>query len=205
MFETSISNETLEQLPAAAFDGEIVLVNDFSQIANAVGYLKAQKILGFDTETRPSFKKGSKNKVALLQLAGKDRAYLFRLTDIGLPKPLAEILGNENILKVGAAVKDDINALNKCTRFQAKSFIDLQKLIEDYDIQDKSVKKMAGIILNVRISKSQQLSNWENEEYTDAQMLYAATDAWVCREMYLTLLQHHSTKPKKNARRKNNT
>lgn len=205
MFEASISNESLEQLPTAAFDGEIVLVDDLDQVDNAVAYLKEQKVLGFDTETRPSFKKGGKNRVALLQLAGKDRAYLFRLLDIGLPQSLAEILEDDNILKIGAAVKDDINTLNKCTKFNARGFIDLQKLIEDYDIQDKSVKKMAGIILNVRISKSQQLSNWESEIYTDAQKLYAATDAWVCREMYITLLQHHSTKHKKNARRKNNS
>ena len=204
MFEASISNESLEQLPTAAFDGEIVLVNDISQLSNAIAYLKEQKVLGFDTETRPMFKKGAKNKVALLQLSGKNRAYLFRLIDIGLPQQLAEILENDSILKIGAAVRDDINQLNKYTKFQAKGFVDLQKFIENYDIQDKSVKKMAAIILNVRISKSQQLSNWENEEYTDAQKLYAATDAWICREMYLELLQHHSKK-KKHDRRKNNS
>lgn len=204
MFEASISNESLEQLPTAAFDGDIVLVDDFNQLDDAVAYLKSQKVLGFDTETRPSFKKGGKNRVALLQLAGKERAYLFRLMDIGLPKSLAEILEDDNILKIGAAVRDDINQLNGCARFHARGFVDLQRLIEDYDIQDKSVKKMAGIILNVRISKSQQLSNWESEEYTDAQKLYAATDAWICREMYITLLQHHTTK-KKNDRRKNNS
>ncbi len=205
MFEASISNESLELLPTAAFDGDIVLVDNIGQLDSAVAYLKTQKVLGFDTETRPSFRKGGKNRVALLQLAGKDRAYLFRLLDIGLPIPLAKILEDDNILKIGAAVRDDINQLNSCTKFHAKGFIDLQKLIEDYDIQDKSVKKMAGIILNVRISKSQQLSNWENEEYTDAQMLYAATDAWVCREMYITLIQHHSKKQKKNDHRKSNS
>lgn len=203
MFEASISNESLEQLPVAAFEGDIVLVNDIGQLHNAIAYLKEQKILGFDTETRPTFKKGAKNQVALLQLAGKNRAYLFRLTDIGLPKPLAEILEDDSILKIGAAVRDDINQLNRCTKFQAGGFIDLQKLIGDYDIQEKSVKKMAAIILNVRISKSQQLSNWESEEYTDAQKLYAATDAWVCREMYLTLLQHHSKKQKNDHRKSN--
>ncbi|MDR0661758.1 MAG: 3'-5' exonuclease domain-containing protein 2 [Prevotellaceae bacterium] len=204
MFEVSISNESLEQLPTAAFDGEIVLVDDISLLNNAIAYLKEQKVLGFDTETRPSFKKGAKNNVALLQLAGEEKAYLFRISCIGLPQSLAELLEDDNILKVGAAVKDDINALSKCRKLNAKGFIDLQKLIEDYDIQDKSVKKMAAIILNVRISKSQQLSNWESQTYTDAQKLYAATDAWVCREMYLTLLQHHS-KRKKNGRRKSNS
>ena len=194
MFETSISNESLEQLPTAAFSGEIVQVDDIGQVNEAIAYLKNQKVLGFDTETRPAFKKGSKNKVALLQLAGGDKAYLFKLNSIGLPKQLAEVLESSGTLKIGAAVRDDINQLSKYTRFQPKGFIDLQKFIENYDIQDKSVKKMAAIILNVRISKSQQLSNWDSEEYTDAQKLYAATDAWVCREMYLELLQHHSKK-----------
>lgn len=191
MFEANISNESLEQLPVAAFDGEIIPVDDIDQLKNAVAYLKKQKILGFDTETRPSFKKGENNRVALLQLAGKSKAYLFRLNRIGLPRTLASILENEKIVKVGAAIKDDIAALNKHTKFTPKGFVDLQKIIEDYKIQEKSVKKMAAIILNVRISKSQQLSNWEAEEYTNAQMLYAATDAWVCREMYQTLHQRY--------------
>lgn len=204
MFEANISNESLEQLPTAAFEGKIVLVDDISELSSAIAYLKKQTVLGFDTETRPAFKKGTKNKVALLQLAGKDKTYLFRLTKIGLPRQLAQILEDENILKIGAAIKEDINQLNKYTKFQAKGFIELQTFIESYDIQDKSVKKMAAIILHVRISKSQQLSNWENEEYTDAQKLYAATDAWVCREMYLELLQHHSNKKKKNDYRKSN-
>ncbi len=197
MFEASISNESLEQLPITTFGGKIVLVNDVHTAEAAVEHLMTEKVLGFDTETRPSFAKGKKNKVALLQLSGTDTAYLFRLVDTGLPQPVAHLLENEKILKIGAAIKEDIAALTRLSHFTPKGFVDLQKLVSQFNIHDKSVKKMAAIVLKVRISKSQQLSNWESGEYTDAQKQYAATDAWVCREIYLTLKQqernyHHS-------------
>jgi ribonuclease D len=125
--------------------------------------------------------------MALLQLAGPEKAYLFRLHSVGLPKPVAAILADPNIVKVGAAVKDDIRGLQKYTKFTPKNFVDLQIIGADYGIHDKSVKKIAAIILGVKVSKAQQLSYWEAPVLSGPQLKYAAIDAWICREMYLKL------------------
>ena len=123
----------------------------------------------------------------LQKLSGSGKAYLFRLKKCGLPRSLASILANPGIVKVGAATLDDIRGLQKITRFSPKNFIDLQGIVADWGIRDKSVKKMTAIILGVKISKAQQLSNWEAAELSESQQRYAATDAWVCREMYIKL------------------
>jgi len=173
----------------ASFPGEIVVVNaEDETFADAVRYLKRQKVLGFDTETRPTFSPDQHSSgTALLQLSSSGKAYLFRLKKCGLPRSLASILANPGIVKVGAATLDDIRGLQKITRFSPKSFIDLQGIVADWGIRDKSVKKMTAIILGVKISKAQQLSNWEAAELSESQQRYAATDAWVCREMYIKL------------------
>lgn len=188
-YRAKITPEEIEKMPVAAFGGEIVVTGqDGTLIADAVEYLGKQKVLGFDTETRPNFQAGkTPHGVALLQLSGPDRAYLFRLCRIGLPQEVAAILADDGILKVGAAVRDDIAALRKLRRFQPAGFADLQSIVGDYGIEDRSVKKMAAIILGVKVSKSQQLSNWEADELTAAQQMYAATDAWICRSMYYSL------------------
>ena len=127
---------------------------------------------------------------ALLQLSGKERAFLFRVGKLGMPRRLCRILSSEKIVKVGAAVRDDIRGLQRYNSFKGNAFVDLQQKAEEYGITDKAVKKLSGIILGVRISKSQQLSNWEAETLGEAQKLYAATDAWICREMYLKLIHN---------------
>ena len=173
----------------ASFPGEIVVVDtEGDAFHRALRYLKRQKVLGFDTETRPTFSPDQHaNGTALLQLSGGGKAILFRLKTLGLPRPLAAILANPSILKVGAATLDDVRGLQKLTQFSPKGFVDLQNLVWEYGIRDKSVKKMTAIILGVKISKAQQLSNWEAEHLSESQQRYAATDAWVCREMYLRL------------------
>lgn len=188
-FAESISVEEIEQLELATFDGPIVVVDKINEdYAEAVDYLSNQTVLGFDTETKPCFQANQpRNKMALLQLSGPDKVYLFRLHSVGLPKPVAAILADPNIVKVGAAVKDDIRGLQKYTKFTPKNFVDLQIIGQDYGIQDKSVKKMAAIILGIKVSKSQQLSNWEAPVLSGPQLKYAAIDALVCREMYLKL------------------
>ena len=190
MFQTSISPDQIAALELASFPGEIVLVNAEDEVYDkAIKYLRRQKVLGFDTETRPTFSPDQHSTgTALLQLSGKEKAYLFRLKKCGLPRSLAAILANQNIIKVGAATLDDIRGLQKITKFAPKGFVDLQSIVADYGIRDKSVKKMTGIILGVKISKAQQLSNWEAEKLSESQQKYAATDAWVCREMYLKLM-----------------
>ena len=190
MFQISISPEEISALELAAFPGEIVLVDEEGEVLDkAIRYLKRQRILGFDTETRPTFSPDQHSSgTALLQLSGGGKAFLFRLKKIGLPRPLAAILANPSIIKVGAATRDDIIGLQKITKFSPKSFVDLQSIVCEYGIRDKSVKKMTAIILGVKISKAQQLSNWEAEHLSESQQRYAATDAWVCREMYQTLM-----------------
>ena len=190
MFQISISPEEISALELASFPGEIVLVDEEGEVLDkAIRYLKRQRVLGFDTETRPTFTPEQHSSgTALLQLSGGGKAFLFRLKKIGLPRPLAAILANPSIVKVGAATRDDVLGLQRITKFSPKNFVDLQSIVCEYGIRDKSVKKMTAIILGVKISKAQQLSNWEAEHLSESQQRYAATDAWVCREMYLKLL-----------------
>lgn len=190
MFVHSITPEELESLQLKAFPGEIRVIDHYgSEYKEAINYLRHKKIIGFDTESRPCFSSDQPHYgVSLLQLSGSEKAFLFRIKMLGLRAELCSILSSEKIIKVGAAVHDDVRGLQKYVRFPAKGFVDLQKMVEKYGITDKSVKKMTGIVLGFRISKTQQLSNWEAETLSDAQQLYAATDAWVCREMYKKLL-----------------
>lgn len=190
MFQSCISPEEIAALELASFPGEIVVVDAEDEVfTQAVRYLKRQKVLGFDTETRPTFSPDQHSSgTALLQLSGSGKAYLFRLKKCGLPRALASVLANPDILKIGAATLDDIRGLQKICRFAPKGFVDLQGIVAEYGIRDKSVKKMTAIILGVKISKAQQLSNWEAEKLSESQQRYAATDAWVCREMYLKLM-----------------
>lgn len=190
MYRISISPEEIGALPLASFEGEIVIVDALDSVfADAISYLRRQKVIGFDTETRPTFSPDQhSNGTALLQLSGAEKAFLFRLQKTGLPKQLASILSSPSIIKVGAATADDVRGLRKISDFQPRGFVDLQSKVWEYGIRDKSVKKMAAIILGVRISKTQQLSNWEAEHLSESQQKYAATDAWVCREMYKKLL-----------------
>lgn len=192
MFRIAISPEEIGELELASFQGEIHVIESLGEeFGAALRYLKQQKVLGFDTETRPTFSPDQRsNGTALLQLSGAEHAFLFRINKIGgIPRRLCAILANPNIVKVGAAIHDDVRGLQKFAGFQPQQFIDLQKIVWEYGIRDKSVKKMAAIILGVKISKAQQLSNWEAEHLSESQQRYAATDAWVCREMFLKLRQ----------------
>ncbi len=187
-FETSITKEELQELPLTSFDREIHVVEKEEQILDAVDYLKMQSILGFDTETKPAFKKGQKNIVAMLQLATSDKAFLFRLNKIRFNGPIRKILADSTIIKVGVAIRDDLKALNNKNSFTPQSFIELQELVKKYGIQNFSLQKLSAIILGIRISKSKRLSNWEAETLNEAQLKYAATDAWVAHEVYKKLL-----------------
>ena len=191
MYKISVTKEEIEALELASFPGQIYVIDHCGRdFRRAIDYLKKQQIIGFDTESRPSFSLDQPHYgVSLLQLSGPDKAFLFRVKKMGVQKKLCKILADDKILKIGAAVNDDIRGLKRHTGFDAKAFVDLQKLVWEYGIKDKSVKKMAAIILGVKISKTQQLSNWEADTLSEAQQLYAATDAWVCREMYLKLMR----------------
>jgi len=189
-YQPTISAEEIETLQPAVFKGDIKIIEDeLEGYKDAISYLSRQRIIGFDTETKPMFQANAKkNGVALLQLSGADRAFIFRLTSLGLPNDLCKILTSGRIIKVGAAIHDDLRGLQRYSKFTAKGFVDLQTIGLNWGIKDKSVKKMAAIILGLKISKSQQLSNWEAHELTHAQIQYAAIDAWACQKMYLKLL-----------------
>lgn len=178
MFKESITKEELIDLPLKWFEGEIVLIEDFEKMRFATQILSRQSIIGFDTETRPSFKKGKVNSVSLLQLSTKDQAFLFRLNKIGLPNEIVEILTNPNIIKPGVAIRDDIKGLQELGKFKPAGFIELQDFAKDLGIQNFSLKKLTAITMGFRISKTQQLSNWEADTLSEAQAIYAATDAW---------------------------
>lgn len=199
MYPSKIEPSKLQELPQVSFGGGITVVDAASEIENAVEELNNNTILGFDTETRPCFSKGKSYKVALLQLSSKDKAYLFRLHKIGLTPELIALLENKNIVKVGAAIHDDLKALQKISRFKPGGFVDLQHIAANYGVMELGVKKMAALVLNIRISKSQQLSNWENDILTTHQEVYAATDAWVCREIYIRFLAHNGDKNQSNS------
>ena len=190
VFKESVTPEEIESLELIAFDGPIsVITARGKEFDEAVRHLSSCRIIGFDTETKPIFNnKAHRNGTALLQLSSDTNAYLFRLQMLGLPAELASILADNSITKVGAAVTDDIRGLQRYTSFKAARFMDLQNFAERYGIKDKSVKKLTAIILGRKVSKAQQLSNWEANELSRAQQLYAATDAWICVKMYKALL-----------------
>lgn len=183
-FQKSITSEEVNKMPLQGFDGEIILIDHYEELYEAVQYLQKYPILGFDTETRPSFKKGKVNDVALLQLAANSKTFLFRLNKIGLPDELTQLLGNPQIIKVGAAIKDDIKGLQKLNDFDADGFLELQDYVSDFGIESFSLKKLSAIVLNFRISKRQQVSNWEAEQLSPGQLRYAATDAWVSLKIF---------------------
>jgi ribonuclease D len=189
MFIPSISKEELRELPIGHFKGKIHLIDQVDQAIVHCKDLLKEPILGFDTETKPAFKKGVTNRVSLLQFATSTDAYLFRLNKIGLPDCLLSVLSSINQVKLGIAIRDDIRHLKAVHSFRPEGFIELQEFVKQFGIENSGLSKLAGIILNFRISKSQQLTNWENDVLSEAQQLYAATDAWAAYEIYNALTQ----------------
>ncbi len=190
IFKSSVTAEELQELELISFPGRIHLIEEEGEaFLYAISYLRRQRLIGFDTETRPCFSASQpRHEVSLLQLSGEKEAFLFRVNRLGLEQRLCAILSNPQIIKVGAAVLDDIRGLQRLEQFEPAGFVDLQKMVGDWGIQDRSVKKMAAIVLGRKVSKTQQLSNWEAESLSEAQQMYAATDAWVCRKMYNKLI-----------------
>lgn len=188
-YSQNITNEELMTLPLYAYDGEVVCVDTMEKFHQVKDELFLEPLWGFDTETKPCFKKGASNRknVALLQLSSREKTYIFRLSKIGLPKELCDLLSSDRFTKIGLSSRDDIKGLQKLTPFTPAGFIDLQSIAPDYGIEEKSLRKMAAIVLGFRISKAQQLSNWESDVLTEKQIRYAATDSWVTRMIYVEL------------------
>jgi ribonuclease D len=187
MFKENITTEEIAEHELSWFKGEIVLVDDLHTFHKVFPRLVGHELLGFDTETKPMFKKGRKNRVSLIQLSTGNLACLFRINKIGLPVELTDLLANQNVIKTGVAIHDDIKALQAIRRFEPGSFIDLQSYVRDFGIQSSGLKKLSAIVLGFRISKKQQVTDWEAAELSEAQQVYAATDAWVCHEIYRKL------------------
>jgi ribonuclease D len=188
-YAESISNEDILLLPPGTFGGRIVVVDSKETMKAAYDHLSRCRVIGFDTETRPAFQKGHVNTMALVQLSAEDAAFLFRINKMALSRKMLSLLENAAILKVGASIRDDIKGIQKQTPFRPAGFVDIQSMVGGYGIRETSVRKVSAIVLGVRISKAQRLSNWEAQELTPAQQLYAATDAWSCREIYLKLTE----------------
>jgi len=189
IYQENISVEEINNHDLSWFKGEIVVVDNHKSFERILPRLLKEEVLGFDTETRPSFRKGHKNKVSLIQLSTDDLACLFRINKIGIPKELIDILADPEIIKVGVAVHDDLRFLKKVKKFNPEGFIDLQNFVKDFGIKSSGLKKLTAIILGFRISKRQQVTDWEADVLTEAQQVYAATDAWVCRQIYEKLIR----------------
>ncbi len=185
---TTITNEEIQLLPMRTFSGEIILIQSEKELTPIISTLAQNDVLGFDTETRPSFKKGEFHKVALMQLAVPGKVFLVQIHKTGLPESLTKILADPKIIKAGVAIRDDIKALHKFSSFQPEGFVDLSMVAREKGIGVESVKKLTALLLGFRISKTAQTSNWEMPMLTEKQIEYAATDAWVCLEIYRKLV-----------------
>jgi ribonuclease D len=184
---SNIQDEYIKSLPVSYFQGNIHLIDDISGIGGLKLQLQQARLLGFDTETKPSFRKGRSNKVAMIQLATSDDAFLFRLNMIAIPDYIIDIFENQDIIKAGVALHDDLSALRKLRAFQPAGFIELQHYVKQFGIADNALKKIVANVLGFRISKKLQTSNWEQPILSPEQLTYAATDAWVCHEVYRQL------------------
>ncbi len=185
MFQPNISKEEVNKLPIEDFSKKIVVVETKEQVKKAFEVLNQEKMVGIDTETKPSFKRGVIHKVALVQISTDTVCYLFRLNKIGFPNELSDFLSNENIMKIGLSLKDDLNGLRKMRkRLVPANFIDIQVIAKNYGILELSLQKIYALIFGKKISKAQRLSNWENKELTLKQQKYAAFDAWAVLKIY---------------------
>jgi len=188
MFKTKITKDEVNLLPVVIFEGKITLVDDLSKIDPAIEELKRASVVGLDTETKPSFTRGTHHKVSLVQISTLDHCFLFRLNKTNFPLELADFLSDESVRKIGLSLRDDFSGLNKHHIFKPANFVDIQSIAQSYGIMELSLQKIYAILFGKKISKSQRLSNWESPELTEQQQRYAATDAWASLQIYLQLM-----------------
>ena len=187
MYQNEISKEEVAALDLIQFEGPIYLIDSMEAFEREIDQIARQPVLGFDTETRPSFKKGKVYPTSLIQIASKDQAWILRVNRIGYPGRLLDLLSGEIPMKIGLGLQDDLRRLRADFQFEPGGFLDLQNYVQAFRIDEKGLKKISGIVLNRRISKSQQVSNWDADVLSEAQLRYAATDAWVCLMIYNSL------------------
>jgi len=189
MFQREITKEEVDKLAPIQYEGPITVIESMEAFRGEIGHMASCPVLGFDTETRPSFRKGKVYPTSLIQLASDDHAWLIRVSRLGYPGRLLRLLSSAEVLKVGVGLNDDLRKMLFDHRFEPGGFLDLQRYVEAFQIGEKGLKKMVAIVLGRRISKSQQVSNWDADQLTEAQLRYAATDAWICLRIYSSLRQ----------------
>ena len=182
-----LDKETINQFPLIRFHGSVKVAENAKAFQRYASKLRKQRVLGFDIECKPNFKRGPNNPPALLQLATSDQAFLFRLFPVMKLGPLVEILENPEIIKTGVAIKDDLQNLNKIEELKPAGFEDLAQLAQSLKIEQTGLRNLTAIFFKQRLSKSAQLSNWQKRPLTPSQINYAATDAWISRELYLIM------------------
>ncbi len=188
-----IDKNKISELPRVVFEGRIIVVLNENEAQQAVNYLLSQDLLGIDTETRPSFQKGSINYVSLLQVSSHDVCFLFRLNLLGLTPSIKRLLEDTKVPKIGVSLRDDLNSLHKLGEFKNGYFIDLQDRVKEIGVEDLSLQKLYANLFGQRISKRERLSNWEADILKDKQKAYAATDAWTCIMLYEELMRLETT------------
>lgn len=180
----TISHEEINELPLGAFEGKVLVISDEKLLPRIFEEVSDHKVVGFDTETKPVFVRGQQNKVSLIQIALPDKVFLLRVKFTGMQSPLIKFLESTDIQKAGVALRDDIKALQRLKHYEPNGFIELADMSKQAGLQVESVKKLTALLLGFRISKSAQTSNWEADVLNEKQISYAATDAWVCLEIY---------------------
>lgn len=200
MLKSKITKEEVNQLPVVVFEGKITVVDDLSKIQPAIEELRKAKVVGLDTETKPSFTRGTYHKVSLVQISTLNHCFLFRLNHIGFPPALSEFLTDGSIKKIGLSLRDDFNGLNKHHTFKPENAIDIQTIAQSYGLMELSLQKIYAILFSKKISKSQRLTNWESPELTEQQQRYAATDAWASLQIYLQLMSEKKLSQKEIAK-----
>ncbi len=183
----SITKEELSTYPQEEFSGRIIVVQTENEVKKVMTHLSSYTLVGFDTETRPAYKRGVTRGVSLMQIATEEECFLIRLNLTGFPACLVDFLSDPNILKIGLSLRDDFLSINRRTRIEPKGFIDLQQIVPRYGFADISLQKVYALLFRKKISKSQRLSNWEADILSDSQKKYAALDAWACLKIYKTL------------------
>ncbi len=189
MFPENITNDEINELDLHQYNGKVVVISEASKVSKALDEIRKYEVVGFDTETKPSFRKGVRNDPSLMQVALEKKVFLFRLNYTGMTGGLLDFLADDSMKKIGVALRDDIKELQAMSHFEPGGFVELPKLVKSIGIESNGLRKLTAIILGYRISKGAQTSNWENETLTEKQLAYAATDAWVCLKMYKKLVR----------------
>ena len=186
-FSIAIDKKDVAVMPNVTFAGAITVIEQPEEVAGAIRFLRSHDVVGFDTETKPNFKKGMTNRVSLIQISTGDHSFLFRINKMGFTSELKEFMECEDVVKVGLSLKDDFHMLHQVGEFEPHGFVELQEMVKTYHITDASLQKIYAILFGHRISKGQRLTNWEAPVLTESQMVYASIDAWACRKIYMHL------------------